>query len=170
MQQVAPFLDWLRAMTVDPLQGIATLNIVDLADSTMSQWKDIRTSLAPLPPPPPLHSLTVLGWDLYMIAHLLRLPHRRQEKVTATLDAIPRRKLLGLLLSITQAVAGLRGMFTWTTGRHVQLTSDVHDELGAWRKLVRSLESQITYFRKLQPFHPTCIGTTNAFGSGMGGV
>ena len=53
---------------------------------------------------------TVLGWDLYTIAHLLRLPPRQQEKVSAALAAIPRKacttslrkwcKLLGLLRGI----------------------------------------------------------------------
>ena len=46
------------------------------------------------------------------------------------------RMLLGLLRSITPAVAGSRGMFTRVkhalkraTGRHAQLTADVHNEL-----------------------------------------
>ena len=56
------------------------------------------------------------------------------------------------------------------TGRHVQLTADVHDELETWRELVCSLFSRPTHLRKLQPFSPTWIGTTNASGSGMGGV
>ena len=48
---VASFMDWLRAETVAPQQGIAALTIVDLYDSTMAQWNGIRTRLAPLPPP-----------------------------------------------------------------------------------------------------------------------
>ena len=55
-------------------------------------------------------------------------------------------------------------------GRHVHLTADVHDDLEAWRKLVRSLSRSPTHLRKLQPFSPTWIGTTNTPGSGMGGV
>ena len=64
----------------------------------------------------------ILGWDMDTIFHLLRLPHRQQEKVAAVLSAIPRKartnslrkwlKLLGLLCSITPAVAGSRGTFT----------------------------------------------------------
>ena len=64
----------------------------------------------------------VLGWDLDTIDYLLRLSPRQQEKVAATLADIPRkvhtnslrkwRKLLGLMRSITPAVAGSRGMFT----------------------------------------------------------
>ena len=131
--------------------------------------------------------LTLLGWDLDKISHLLHVPPWWQEKVKATLEAIPRiahttllrkgRKLLGLLCSITPAVARSRGMFTRVqralkrvTGRHFQLTADVYYELDAWRELVRSLASQPTHLRKLQPFPPTWIGTTNASGSGMGGV
>ena len=56
------------------------------------------------------------------------------------------------------------------TGRHIQLTADVHDELEAWRKLVRSLASRPTHLCKLQHLPPTWIGTTNASGSIMGGV
>ena len=51
-QWVAPFLDWLRVTTVDPKQGITTLNIVYLADATLIHKKGTRTSLV-LPPPPP---------------------------------------------------------------------------------------------------------------------
>ena len=56
-QQVAYFLECMRAMTVDPQQGIAALTIVDLYNSTMAQWNEIRTILAPLPTPahPPSH-------------------------------------------------------------------------------------------------------------------
>ena len=86
------------------------------------------------------------------------------------------RKLLGLLCSITLAVAGPRGMFTRVqhalkrvTGRHFQLTADVHNELEDWRKLFRSLAIRTTHLRNnLSP--PIWIGTTNALGSVMGGV
>ena len=68
-------------------------------------------------------------------------------------------------------------MFTWVkhalkraTGRHVQLTEDVHNELEDWSKLVLSLASHPTHLSKLQPPPPTWIGTTDASGSGMGGV
>ena len=54
-QQVASFLDWLRAATIDPLQGIAALTSVDIADATLSHLQGIRTS--PAPPPPPPHPL-----------------------------------------------------------------------------------------------------------------
>ena len=52
-QRLAPFLNWLRVVTIDPLQGIAALIRVDLADSTLEQRQGIRTSLVLLPPPPP---------------------------------------------------------------------------------------------------------------------
>ena len=129
----------------------------------------------------------VLGWDIDTINHLLRLPPRRQENVAAALEAIPRkahstslgkwRKILGLLRSITTAIARSRGMFTRVqhalkrvTGRHVQLTADVYDDLKAWRELVRSLARRPTHLRKLQHPPHTWIGTTNASGSRMGGV
>ena len=87
------------------------------------------------------------------------------------------RKLLGLLRSITPVVAGSRGMFTRlqhalkrVTGRHVQLTAYMQNELEAWRELVRSLAIRLTHLRKLQHFSPTWIETTNASGSGMVGV
>ena len=114
----------------------------------------------------------VLGWDLESISHLLRLPPRRQEKVAATLVTIPRkarttslrkwRKLLGMLQRINLSVDGSRGIFKQlqnalkrAAGRHVQLTTDVHDELEAWRKLVRSLASRTTHLHELETFCPT---------------
>ena len=89
---------------------------------------------------------TVLGWYLDTIANLLRFPLRQQEKVEAALAAVPGktrttslikwRKLQGILCSITQAVSGSRRMFTRVqhalkrvAGMHVQLTTDVHNEL-----------------------------------------
>ena len=36
-QRMAPFLDWLREATIEPLQGIAALTSVDLADATLEQ-------------------------------------------------------------------------------------------------------------------------------------
>ena len=51
-QQVASFLDLLRAATVEPQQVIAALTSVDLADTTLAQLKGTRTSLSPLPLPP----------------------------------------------------------------------------------------------------------------------
>ena len=83
-----------------------------------------------------------------MISHLLRLTPRKQEKVAAALASIPRkahstslnkwRKLMGLLHSITPSVSVSRGMFTQVqhalkkaAGRHIKLTTDVHDKLEA---------------------------------------
>ena len=114
---------------------------------------------------------TVLGWDLDTIDHLLCLPPTRKEKVAAALAAIPweskttsLRKwhnILGLLRSITPSVNGSRGMFTRVqhdlkraAGRHVQLTTDVHDKLESWHKLVRSLANRPTHLRELEPFYP----------------
>ena len=51
-QQVAPFMDWMRAETVEPQQGIASLTSMDLADSTLAQRQGIRTTQVP----PPLHT------------------------------------------------------------------------------------------------------------------
>ena len=52
-------------------------------------------------------------------------------------------------------------------GWHVQLTTDVHDELEAWRKLVFSLANRPTHLRELEPFTPLWIVTTDALESGM---
>ena len=130
---------------------------------------------------------TVLGWDLDTIAHLFHLPPRQQEKVAAALADIPGkayttslrkwRNLLGMLRSITPAVTGSRSMFTKVqhslkraTGKHIQITVDMHNELEAWRKLVRSLVSRPTHLRELEHFFPTWIGTTDASVLGMGGA
>ena len=86
-------------------------------------------------------------------------------------------KLLGLLQSITPSVSGTRGMFTEVqhalkraVGRHVKITTDVHDKLEAWRELVCSLANRSTHLRKLEPFALSWIITTDASGSRMGGV
>ena len=129
----------------------------------------------------------VIRWDLDMIANLLRLPPRQQDKLLAALEAIPRkarttpqkkwRKFLGLLHSITLAFAGSRGMFTRVqhslkraAGSHLKLITDVHGELQVWCKLVRSLAIRPTHLRDLDPFPPTWMGNTDASGSGMGGL
>ena len=52
-QRVAPFLNWLRAARIDPLQGIAALSRMDLVDTTLSQRHKIRTRLF-LPPSLPI--------------------------------------------------------------------------------------------------------------------
>ena len=129
----------------------------------------------------------MLGWDLDTIAHLLRLPSTLWGKVVTDLQAIPRKalttslhkwcKLLGMLRSITPAVAESRGMFTraqhslkQAAGRHFQLTMEVHNNLEAWRELVRSLTNRPTHFHEIEPFAPSWIVTTDALGSGMGGI
>ena len=55
-------------------------------------------------------------------------------------------------------------------GRHVQLTTDMHDKLEAWHELVSSLASRPTHLRELEPFLPTWIVNTDASGLGMGEV
>ena len=69
------------------------------------------------------------------------------------------------------------GMFTRfqhalksAVGRQFHLTSDVHDELETWHKLVRSLSSRATHLHDLQHLIPTWMGRTNTSGYGMGGV
>ena len=53
-QRMTPFMECLKAATVDPHQGITALTLVDLVDTTLEQMQWIRTSLVPpLPPPPP---------------------------------------------------------------------------------------------------------------------
>ena len=49
-QWVAPFLNWLRTATIDPLQGIVALTRVDLSDAMLAQKQGISMSLVP-----PLH-------------------------------------------------------------------------------------------------------------------
>ena len=55
-QRMTPFMECLKAATVDLHQGITALTLVDLVDTTLEQMQWIRTSLVPppLPPPPPI--------------------------------------------------------------------------------------------------------------------
>ena len=48
-QRVKPFMEWLRASTVDPQQGISALTSVDPTNTTLEQSQGIRKSLAPPP-------------------------------------------------------------------------------------------------------------------------
>ena len=57
-----------------------------------------------------------------------------------------------------------------TTGRHVHLTADVHDDLEAWRNLFLSLASRPTHLRKIHPSSLTWMGTIDASVSIMEGV
>ena len=104
----------------------------------------------------------MLVWNLDTISQLLRVLPKRQAKVHTALEATPPqaahstllrkwRKLLGLLWSITSAVAGSWVIFarvqhslTKTVGRHVHLTVYVHYELDMWHDLVSSLTSSPT--------------------------
>ena len=87
----------------------------------------------------------------------------------AALAAIPRkarttslrkwRKVMGMLRIITPVVYVSRGMFTRVQydlkrveGRQVQLTTDVHNKLKAWRELVR-IKLLTRYIKVL--FHKT---------------
>ena len=105
---------------------------------------------------------TVLGWYLNILEHHLRLTTKRPRKVRRALDEIPAaahqvslRKwwhLLGLLCSVTPAVARLQGMFTRLHNalqqarvRRVQLFPTVHDELSAWRQLVQEVAARPTH-------------------------
>ena len=66
-QWVEPFLDLLGVATIEPLQGIADLTSVDLADSMLAQRQGISTSLVPPPPLPQLpsqHSLLHQSFQL----------------------------------------------------------------------------------------------------------
>ena len=53
-ERLAPYLHWFRAATIEPLQGIAALTSVELADATLAKKQRITTSL--VPPTPPLQS------------------------------------------------------------------------------------------------------------------
>ena len=127
-----------------------------------------------------------LGDQTYRQTDFLRLPSSHQAKVEAALQAIPGtahttslhkwRNLLGLLRSITPAVAGSRGMFTRvqhaltrSDRSHIHLTADVHNNLEAFHNLFRSVTSHPIHLRKLHNFPLTWMGTTGASGSGMGG-
>ena len=73
-QRVALFLDWLRAATIEPLQGINALTSVDLADSTLTQHQVIRTSRVP---PPPLRSPQARISRCIIQSICKRRPHRQ---------------------------------------------------------------------------------------------
>ena len=105
----------------------------------------------------------------------------------APLDAFPTavyqvffckwKNLLGLLRSITPAVAGAHGMFTrlkhalrQVCGRWVHLSPAVQDNLSVWSQCVQELVDRPTCLHDIYPFSPTWEGATDASETGMGGV
>ena len=60
-QWVTPFMEWMRATTVEPQQVITNLTSVDLANTMLAKSQGIWTSLVPphTPPQPPSQ-----GWPL----------------------------------------------------------------------------------------------------------
>ena len=87
------------------------------------------------------------------------------------------RQLLGLLRSITLAVAGAHGKFTrlqhalrQARGRRVPISTEVQDKLSVWNQLVKELPNRPMHLHKLDPFPLTWEGATYTSGTGMGGA
>ena len=129
----------------------------------------------------------ILVWDLDMEVQLLCLPEDSSTRMCNVLANIPSSthrcslrnwcRLLGLIRSITPEVSGSQGMFTRLQhaltsekGRYVQLTSDVHDKLHIWGRLLAILESRPTHLREITHFSPSWFGATYASEMGMSDV
>ena len=129
----------------------------------------------------------MLGWEKYIVAHILRLPSTQTAKVGYALYSIPATAyqcsfwkwshLPGLLQRITPIVARSQGMFTCIQhaltlmiGQWIDLSEAVQDKLFLWWQIVRSLSQRPTHLHKLKPFLPTWVGATDILGTRMGGV
>ena len=123
---------------------------------------------------------TVLGWLLNTVEHAIRLPARRQERLTALL-AVPQGKthlpvkvwhqLLGELRRMTLTIFGLQGLFSMlqqalktTVGGNVCLTKVVH------RCLAANLVARPVRLREIVPTPTKDHGVEDAAKPGMGGV
>lgn len=130
---------------------------------------------------------TVLGWVIDTLAQTIALPARRQERLQAILDGIsPRQKrisvktwhkVLGELRSMVIGIPGARGLFSalqhafrTESKKRLKLTKNEHRFIDDFRTLAADLPKRPTRIAELVPRTPSVIGTTDASGSGMGGI
>ncbi|CAJ1941882.1 unnamed protein product, partial [Cylindrotheca closterium] len=130
----------------------------------------------------------VLGWLLDSVDKTISLPPHRIERLQTILAGIgPTKKrisaknwhrLLGELRSMVIGIPGARGLFsplqeafrTETPDHRLRLNAMVHQFLDDFRQLSTTLGDRPTRIAELIPQDPSVIGTTDASGTGMGGV
>ena len=131
----------------------------------------------------------LLGWFVDTIAGTISLPPHRLERFGALLDSIAptqRRigikawhKFLGELRSMVLGLPGTSGLFGplqhafrehMDNGSRLKLSQHVHTFLNDFRWLRSSLASRPTRINELVPQRSVIPGSTDAAGTGMGGV
>jgi hypothetical protein len=133
----------------------------------------------------------ILGWTVDTIARTVELPPHRLERLHELLESVPchqRRtsrlkwqQLLGELRSMVLAIPGGRGLFSQLQSvllhatnpapkDRLRLPQAVHDQLDNLRWIASSLRTRPTRWAEIVHSSPTCMGTVDASGLGMGGV
>jgi hypothetical protein len=130
----------------------------------------------------------ILGWLLDTVASTLELPPHRRERLQELLDEIPPtqkrisvakwHRVLGELRSMALAIPGARGLFshlqaalrTADTTKRIRASRHVHATMEDFRWLTATLDERPTRLQELVATTPSAYGTTDASGTGMGGV
>lgn len=136
-------------------------------------------------------SKSILGWLIDTSTRTIQLLPHRQDRLLALLHGLPptqrrtsRRKwqqLVGELRSMALAIPGGRGLFsqlqsvlTYPTqprpNDRLALTPAVHDQLADLLWLAQALGARPTRWAEVVDTTPAFLGTTDASGTGMGGV
>jgi len=128
---------------------------------------------------------TVLGWLIDTTAMSISLPPHRKTRLLDILESTVARKrssvkewhkLLGELRSMSLAVPGSRGCFSFLQhalkpgAKRIKITPPVRDQLQDLLWLARDVCHRPTHLAEVVPTPPTYIGAMDAAKAGMGGV
>ena len=128
---------------------------------------------------------TLLGWCIDTVAMSVELPpHRKQRLLDLLTDVLKSKrtsvlrwqKLLGELRSMTLAIPGSRGCFSFLQealkpqARRVKLSPAVKDQLKDFLWLAQDVTRRPTHLAEVVPTPPTYYGASDAAKAGMGGV
>jgi hypothetical protein len=127
----------------------------------------------------------ILGWHLDTLAMSISLPPHRQARLLEILESTLARKrcttkewhkLLGELRSMTLAVPGSKGCFSFLQealkpgANRIKITQRVRDQLTDFLWLARDVCNRPTHLAEVVPTPPTYVGAMDAAKAGMGGV
>ena len=128
----------------------------------------------------------ILGWWFIDTANkTIALPPHRRDRVLQLLQSLVHRKrtsvkqwrqLLGELRSMSLAIPGSRGCFSFLEhalrpgARHIKITKQVHHQLQEFLWLAKDISSRPTHLAEVVPTPPSYYGAIDAAKSGMGGL
>jgi hypothetical protein len=127
----------------------------------------------------------ILGWFIDTVNLTIALPKHRQDRLLTILTEVISKstvslkqwqKLLGELRSMSLAIPGSRGCFSFLQDalkpnlNKVHITTLVRDQLQDFLWLARDVAARPTHLAEVVPSAPTYLGSMDASKSGMGGV